>query len=220
MAGAAGPDKHGDLERDLEAGRKLFASECTFVGAAASQSSLIEPGPPEVAFAGRSNVGKSSLINALTGHNHLARTSRTPGRTQQINFFDLGGRLRLVDLPGFGFAQASKSKIEAWTTVVRQYLRGRANLRRVCLCLDARRGIAAADADAMAILDEAGVSYLGVLTKVDELKDDALTTCAATVTAALRGHSAAHPDLLMTSATTGVGIAELRASLAALADPR
>ena len=219
MTGAAGPDKHGDPDQDIEAGRKLFAKACVFVGAAASQSSLIEPGPPEVAFAGRSNVGKSSLINALTGHNNLARTSRTPGRTQQINFFDLGGRLCLVDLPGYGFAQASKGKIAAWTSLVRDYLRGRANLRRVCLLLDARRGVTATDAEVMAILDEAGVSYLGVLTKADALKQEALALSADAVTAALRGHAAAHPDLLMTSARTGSGIADLRARLAALADP-
>lgn len=219
MARATGPGRDGDREVEREAGRKLFAKECTFIGAAVSPSSLVAPGPAEIAFAGRSNVGKSSLINALTGHNSLARTSRTPGRTQQINFFDLGGRLRLVDLPGYGYARASKTKIAAWTTLVRHYLRDRATLQRACLLMDARRGVTAADAEVMAMLDEAGVSYAGVLTKADALKKNELAASADTLTTALHGHTAAHPDLLITSARSGAGIAELRASLAALADP-
>ena len=220
MAGAAPPDERGAAPHNLEAGRLLFAKECVFIGAAASGESLIGPGAPEVAFAGRSNVGKSSLINALTGRNSLARTSRTPGRTQQINFFDLGGRLRLVDLPGYGFARVSKTRVAAWTALVRQYLRGRVGLRRVCLLLDARRGVTAADAEVMALLDVAGVSYVGVFTKTDALKDEALAASADAVRHALRARAAAHPDLLLTSAHTGAGIAGLRAVLAALADPQ
>ena len=201
----------------IEAGRLLFAQGCRFVSGAAELSGLPPPGLPEVAFAGRSNVGKSSLLNALTGRRALARISRTPGRTQQINFFDLGGRLMLVDLPGYGYARAAKTRISAWQALVDAYLQGRATLRRVCLLIDARHGLKPLDWAVMARLDAAAVSYQVVLTKAD--KADALADIRAAIAGALGTHPAAHPEVLHTSALAGTGIAELRARLAALANP-
>lgn len=174
---------------------------------------------PEVAFAGRSNVGKSSLINTLTGHSGLARTSNTPGRTRLINFFDLGARLMLVDLPGYGYAKASKSAIKAWSRLAEDYLRGRVNLLRACLLIDARRGLMKSDEAAMAALDVAAVSYVVVLTKADKVKPGALEALLDALSRALKSHTAAYPEILVTSARTGEGIAELRAHLAALALP-
>ncbi len=204
----------------LEAGRRLFAQECRFVTGAAARDHLPAVALTEVAFAGRSNVGKSSLINALTGHRTLARISRTPGRTQQINFFDLGGRLMLVDLPGYGYARASKKHIKAWTALVNDYLSGRPNLRRACLLIDARHGAMAGDRTVMKLLDAAAVSYQTVLTKADKTKPAALAAIVAELQRELATHGAAHPEIAVTSALTGDGIAELRASLAALAAPR
>ena len=175
------------------------------------------PGLPEIAFAGRSNVGKSSLVNALTGQRTLARTSNTPGRTRELNFFDLDGRLTLVDLPGYGYAAASKQKITAWTRLADAYLRGRPTLRRVCLLLDARRGITAADALLMDAFDRSAVSFLAVLTKCDKLAAEALTAQTAAIETALGVHVAAYPTLIAASARTGAGIAQLRTHLAALA---
>ena len=175
------------------------------------------PALPEIAFAGRSNVGKSSLVNALTGRRALARTSNTPGRTRELNFFDLDGRLVLVDLPGYGYAAASKTKIRAWTRLADDYLRGRPSLRRVCLLLDARRGITAADEPVMAAFDRSAVSFVAVLTKCDKLTDEELAARIAALEAALAGHVAAYPALIATSARTGAGIAELRGHLATLA---
>ena len=175
------------------------------------------PALPEIAFAGRSNVGKSSLVNALTGRRALARTSNTPGRTRELNFFDLDGRLMLVDLPGYGYAAASKTKIKAWTQLAESYLRGRPTLRRVCLLLDARRGITAADEPVMEAFDQSAVSFLAVLTKCDKLTPQALTAQVAAIEAALAAHVAAYPSLIATSARTGDGIAALRSHLAALA---
>src|SRR5437667_2685837 len=152
----------------IETGRRFFAREARFIAGAAQSSALPAEGLPEIAFAGRSNVGKSSLVNALTGRRTLARTSNTPGRTRQINFFDLGGRLILVDLPGYGYAEASKSAIKDWTHLVRHYLRSRAALRRVCLLLDSRHGVKEPDRLLMNMLDDAGVSYQVVLTKTDK----------------------------------------------------
>jgi GTP-binding protein len=202
----------------LEAGRWLFAKSCEFVAGVADMAGLPGATLPEVAFAGRSNVGKSSLINALTGRRTLARTSQTPGRTRQLNFFDLGGRLALVDLPGYGYARASKSDIKAWTTLVLDYLRGRPALRRVCILIDARRGIVDADRKVMAMLDEAAVSYVGVLTKADKLTAAALDDIIETTLAELVRRPAAHPALAVTSAAKGAGIADLRAWLAPLAE--
>jgi GTP-binding protein len=202
---------------ELEAGRLLFARECRFVAGAGSAAALPPATLPEIAFIGRSNVGKSSLVNALTGRRMLARTSHTPGRTQQINFFDLGGRLMLVDLPGYGYAQASKTAVRAWTALVEHYLSGRASLRRACLLIDARRGITDTDRPILALCDEAALSYQVVLTKIDAVKAAELTETAETLAAALRRRRAAHPELHLTSAEKRRGIAALRATLAAFA---
>ena len=172
---------------------------------------------PEIAFAGRSNVGKSSVINALTGQTALARTSNTPGRTREINFFEFADRLMLVDLPGYGYAKAPKGVVKAWTNLAEQYLKGRQSLRRTCLLIDARRGFMASDAAVMAALDEAAVSYLVVLTKADKLKTGALEKLLREFETTLKAHTAAYPRALATSARTGQGIAELRVHLAALA---
>ena len=203
----------------LEAGRHLFAQRCDFLIAAAEPAQLPELGLPEVAFAGRSNVGKSSLVNALTGRRTLARTSSTPGRTQQLIFFDLGGRLILVDLPGYGYASASKQAIKAWTGLTRAYLRGRSELRRVCLLIDSRHGLKDGDRAIMTLLDEAAVSYQAILTKADKSKEAALHSVREAVAKELAKHPAAHPEVLATSAQKGTGVAELRAELATLAEP-
>jgi GTP-binding protein len=203
----------------LEAGRRLFAQECTFLTAAAREEQLPDLNLPEVAFAGRSNVGKSSLLNALTGRTSLARTSHTPGRTRQINFFGLGGRLVLVDLPGYGYARAAKTEARQWTALTRHYLRGRAQLRRICLLVDARHGLKPSDEAVMADLDEAAAVYQVVLTKIDKVKPEARAALVQRTAAAVAKHPAAYPECLATSAARGIGIAELRALLAALATP-
>lgn len=202
-----------------EEGRLLFAQPCDFVAGAASDAAMPADGLPEIAFAGRSNVGKSSLLNALTGRRTLARVSHTPGRTQQLNFFALGGRLMLVDLPGYGFAQASKKQVASWTSVTRRYLKGRAGLRRVLLLIDARHGIKEADRPIMDLLDEAAVSFQIVLTKTDKVPAAALAARLDAIARELARHVAAHPAIHLTSAHEGSGIAALRASLAALAAP-
>ena len=204
---------------DTDAGRLLFARECRFVAGATHEEILPPATLPEVAFAGRSNVGKSSLVNALTGHRTLARVSNTPGRTQQINFFDLGGRLMLVDLPGFGFAKVSKTKVRGWTGLIFRYLRGRPTLRRVCLLVDARHGLKEVDREFMEQLDTAAVSYQVLLTKADKLKPAELEERQADVAREIAGHVAAHPEIVATSAQTGAGIPSVRAHLAALAEP-
>jgi GTP-binding protein len=179
---------------------------------------LPEAGPPEVAFAGRSNVGKSSLINALTGRNALARTSKTPGRTQQLNLFDLGdGRLILVDMPGYGYAQAPKNLVDSWNRLIRTYLRGRPTLRRTCLLVDARHGLKDSDRALMDLLGEAAVAFQVVLTKCDALAARQLEDRVAEVGAELARRAAAHPEVLATSAAKGTGLDRLRAELAALA---
>jgi GTP-binding protein len=205
-------------EEELEAGRLLFARDCQFVAGAATEAMLPDLDLPEVAFAGRSNVGKSSLLNALTGRRNLARTSNTPGRTQQLNFFDLGGRLVLCDLPGYGYAKASKSDVERWGKLTQNYLRGRADLRRVLILIDARRGLKEADAEVMSALDEIALSYQIVLTKADKLKPGPLKKLVADTGARIRKRPAAHPHLAVTSALKGDGIAELRAGLTQLAE--
>ena len=170
---------------------------------------------PEIAFAGRSNVGKSSLVNALTGRRTLARVSASPGATRQINFFDLAGRFTLVDLPGYGFARVSKSTKEIWQDLASAYLRGRPTLKRVCLLIDLRHGVKDSDHETMKNLDKAAVSYQLVLTKTDRLKAADVPRAIAAAAAAIRKHGAAHPDVLPTSSETGFGIAELRAEIAA-----
>ena len=204
-------------EEHLEAARKLFAQECQFVTGAADVGGLPEDALPEVAFAGRSNVGKSSLINALTGRKSLARTSNTPGRTRQINFFQLGGRLMLVDLPGYGYARAAKTEIAGWTRLIHAYLEGRVGLRRLCLLVDGRHGLKDSDRNLMALLERAAVPYRIVLTKVDKVRAEELAARIADIEDALRTHTAALPQILATSAHKGRGIPELRADLAELA---
>ena len=206
-----------DERPDLEAGRLLFAQRCDFVAGAAAVGQFPETDIPEIAFAGRSNVGKSSLINTLTGRKSLARTSNTPGRTQQLNFFDLGGRLMIADLPGHGFARAPKRTVDNWTALVRAYLKGRAPLRRACLLVDARHGLKDVDREVMKLLDKAAVSYQIVLTKCDKAKAGELAARIETIAAEIARHPAAHPEIFATSAVSGDGIAELRAELAALA---
>jgi len=206
------------LAAALEAGRLLFAQECRYLLSAVRADQLPTLNLDEIAFAGRSNVGKSSLVNALTGRKTLARTSNTPGRTRQLNFFDLGGRLTLVDLPGYGYARASKTDIQSWTGLTQDYLRGRAQLRRVLLLVDSRHGLKKSDMDIMAMLDEAAVSYQLVLTKVDKVKAPALAKVRSATMDKLSRRPAAHPEVMQTSAWTGEGVALLRTELAALAE--
>src|SRR5438477_4167915 len=209
-----------DIEPELiEAGRLLFARDCRFIAGAAEADACPPETLPEIAFLGRSNVGKSSLVNALTSRRMLARTSNTPGRTRQINFFALGGRLMLVDLPGYGYAEASKSAINAWTRTVQHYLRGRNSLRRVCLLIDSRHGLKEPDRPVMQLCDSAGLSYQVVLTKADKPGASELAATAAAVQAELARHSAAHPEIHLTSAEKARGIAALRATLAGFALP-
>jgi GTP-binding protein len=203
----------------IEAGRVLFARDCRFVAGAGSAAALPPESLPETAFLGRSNVGKSSLVNALTGRRMLARTSNTPGRTRQINFFALDDRLMLVDLPGYGYAEAPKVAIAAWTRLVRDYLRDRAGLRRVCLLIDSRHGIKDPDRPVMQLCDSAGLSFQAVLTKIDKVPAAERAAAAERVAAELARHPAAHPEIHLTSAEKGVGLAALRAMLAGFAMP-
>lgn len=205
---------------EIEAGRRLFAGEWRFSTAAASRESLPPMASIEVAFAGRSNVGKSSLINALTGRRALARTSNTPGRTRDLIFFTGPHGLVLVDMPGYGYAAAAKSKIAAWTGLIADYLHGRANLARVYLLVDARHGLKATDTPILDALGAAAVSHQIVLTKSDQLGAAALAAQAAAVAAAVQKRPAAFPDLIATSAKDGDGIAQLRAAVARLVAER
>jgi GTP-binding protein len=199
-----------------EAARKLFAGEADFIWAADRIDGLPPIGVPEIAFAGRSNVGKSSLINAVTGRNALARTSHTPGRTQQLNFFDVAGRFRLVDMPGYGFAAVSKEKRNNWTQLIQDYLRGRASLARVYVLIDSRHGLKDLDLEILSLLDRAAVSYQIVLTKADQLKPAAREHRLAEVTEQIARRVAAYPEVLMTSSEAGDGIAEFRAAILTL----
>lgn len=202
----------------LETGRLLFAAECTFFFGAQKLEQLPPLAGTEIAFAGRSNVGKSSLLNALTGRNTLARVSSEPGRTRQLNFFNLGGRLTLVDMPGYGYARASKEIKADWQGMMFDYLRGRPTLRRVMLLLDSRIEVKQADRDVMDLLDRAAVTFQLVLTKIDSLKPSALARKIEEAEALARVHAAAFPHILHTSSETGEGIPALRAELASLAD--
>jgi len=200
---------------ELETGRRLFAGEWHFVAAAGSLAALPPMQGFETAFAGRSNVGKSSLINALTGRRALARTSHTPGRTQELIFFS-GRDATLVDMPGYGYAAAAKSKVKAWTDLIHAYLRGRQNLSRVYLLVDGRHGLKAADDAVLDTLDEAAVSYQVVLTKADQVKPAELGSRVDEVQGVLAGRPAAYPQVLATSAHDGTGIPLLRAAVARL----
>jgi GTP-binding protein len=202
----------------IEAGRKLFAGEWRFVWASPSIETLPPMAGLEVAFAGRSNVGKSSLINALTGRNGLARTSHTPGRTQELIFFegpDKAG-IRLVDMPGYGYAAAPKAKVASWTALIHQFLQGRTTLARVYVLIDARHGLKDVDLDVLNTLDKAAVSYQVVLTKADQVKPAELEARLAETAAALARHPAAFPEVLATSSRAGTGMPELRAAMVRL----
>jgi GTP-binding protein len=206
----------------IEAGRKLFARDWQFVWASPSIETLPPMAGLEVAFAGRSNVGKSSLINALTGRNNLARTSHTPGRTQELIFFEGPDKdgLRLVDMPGYGYAAAPKSQVASWTALIHKFLLGRASLARVYVLIDARHGLKDVDLDVLKTLDRAAVSYQVVLTKADQVKPADLAACRAKVEAALSKHPAAFPDVLTTSSREGAGMPELRAAVVKLLEER
>jgi GTP-binding protein len=210
----------GFSNAEIEAGHRLFAGQWNFTSAADSVDSLPRMAGPEIAFAGRSNVGKSSLINGLTGRRALARTSNTPGRTQELIFFGGPHRLVLVDMPGYGYAAAAKTKIAAWTSLITNYLHGRATLARVYLLIDARHGLKDIDKAILDTLGEAAVSHQIILTKCDQIGTSELTDRMAAVAAAIRKRPAAFPDLLATSAKSGTGIAQLRAAVARLLGER
>lgn len=199
----------------IEAARKIFAGPVAFLKSAPTLEFIPDASVPEVAFAGRSNVGKSSLLNALAGRNALARTSNTPGRTQELNFFDVGAPLafRLVDMPGYGFAKAPKDMVKKWRFLVNDFLRGRQELKRALVLIDARHGIKDVDREIMEMLDKAAVSYRLVLTKADKIKPTELAEVAASTAEEARKRPAAHPDILETSSETGLGIPELRAAV-------
>ena len=203
----------------LESARKLFAGPIAFLKSAPALQHLPDPAVPEVAFAGRSNVGKSSLLNALTGRNALARTSNTPGRTQELNFFDVGEplRLRLVDMPGYGFAKAPPDMVRRWRFLINDYLRGRQVLKRTLVLIDSRHGIKDVDREIMAMLDKAAVGYRLVLTKADKIKATDLAAVTDRTAEEARKRPAAHPAIIATSSEGGLGIAELRAAVLAAA---
>jgi GTP-binding protein len=202
-------------EEQLEGARKIFSGPIAFLKSAPSLEFLPEPTVNEVAFAGRSNVGKSSLLNALTNRSNLARTSNTPGRTQELNFFDVGSPpiFRLVDMPGYGFAEAPKDVVKKWRFLINDYLRGRQVLKRTLVLVDSRHGLKDVDREVMDMLDKAAVSYRIVLTKADKIKASALAEVAAQTEAEVRKRAAAHPDLILTSSEKGMGIADLRAAI-------
>lgn len=198
-----------------ERARKLFAGPIAFLKSAPALQHLPAPSVPEIAFAGRSNVGKSSLLNALTNRNGLARTSVTPGRTQELNYFDVGNPLafRLVDMPGYGFAKAPKDVVRKWRFLVNDYLRGRAVLKRTLVLIDSRHGLKDVDRELLEMLDVAAVSYRLVLTKTDKIKASDLAAVQAATEVEARKHPAAHPQVIATSSEKGMGIAELRAAV-------
>lgn len=209
----------GAAHSERECARKLFSGPCEFIAGAATLEELPETRLPEVAFVGRSNVGKSSMINALVGRSRLARVSKSPGRTRQINLFRIRERLMLADLPGYGFARVSKSESMAWNRLILGYLHGRKTLRQVCLLIDARRGVAESDEEVMQILDGAAVAYRMVLTKADVLATEECERARSAARKVAGTHAAALSDIAVTAAKSGAGIPELRAGLAQLAAP-
>ena len=209
----------GELDFDslqIEQGRYLFSQPCKFFHGTDTLQNLPQASLPEVAFVGRSNVGKSSLINAITGRKSLARTSNTPGRTQQLNFFNLGDKIIIVDLPGYGYAKVSKTQVARWTNTMKLFLRGRVPLRRMCLLIDARRGLKDVDREMMDLMDSAAVVYQLVFTKVDKTSQNELGRNITVTTEELKKRPAAFPVLIQTSAQAKTGLKELRASLAGL----
>jgi len=209
----------GELDFDslqIEQGRYLFSQPCKFFHGTDTLQNLPQASLPEVAFVGRSNVGKSSLINAITGQKSLARTSNTPGRTQQLNFFNLGDKIIIVDLPGYGYAKVSKTQVARWTNTMKLFLRGRVPLRRMCLLIDARRGLKDVDREMMDLMDSAAVVYQLVFTKVDKTSQNELRRNITVTTEELKKRPAAFPVLIQTSAQAKTGLKELRASLAEL----
>lgn len=216
----AGGDSYEDFlpevaAGDIAFGRWLFEQECTFLRGVVKMDGLPPGDKPEIAFAGRSNVGKSSLVNALTRRKTLARVSNTPGRTREVNFFALAGAVSLADLPGYGYARIERKLSEQWTKLIFQYLRGRASLKRVMLLVDSRHGLKPSDEEAMKAMDEAAVSYQIVLTKIDKLKAAELAAVIKATAARAEKHPAAHPVIVPTSSETGCGIAQLRGLIAA-----
>jgi len=203
-------------DHEIAEANRLFRHPCAFVKGVVSIAALPEGSLPEVAFAGRSNVGKSSLLNALVGQKALARTSNTPGRTREVNYFLLDERAYLVDLPGYGYARAPKSQVAGWNTLIEDYLKGRASLKRVFLLIDARHGLKKSDAPILALMDASAVSYQVVLTKADKLKAPQVEKVAEQTAQELASHAAAHPDILVTSARKGEGLDALRAAILTL----
>lgn len=202
---------------EIARGESLFRQPVTFLKGVVNVAGLPPARPLEIAFAGRSNVGKSSLINALVGQKSLARTSNTPGRTREINFFSLGEKAYLVDLPGYGYARAAKTQVRGWTRLMENYLKGRPALARVFLLIDSRHGLKDSDRALLALMDEAAVSYQGVLTKIDKLKAGEADKAATHIGAELATHPAAYPTVIATSALKGMGLPELRAAIGTLA---
>ena len=211
-------NKSKHIQDKILYGKWLFSQECTFLRGVKSVENLENPNLPEIAFAGRSNCGKSSLLNALTGRKSLARISKTPGRTQQLNFFDLGGKICLVDMPGYGYAKAAKKDIAEWNKTIHEYLRGRPTLRRLCVLIDSSHGIKSNDLEIMTMLDSTAVNYQVVLTKIDKLSSNALIKIVEITRDSLKTHPAALPNPIATSSQKGLGIQELRAEIAALAN--